>query len=82
MVIQDVLKKLPYFKGVEPFIGLYIGGIDIDEAAKKEIEAFVTENKNNELIGTIELNGHRFSVNDAKNDHGKSTMIFGGKTRR
>lgn len=79
LVIQDVLKKLPYFKGVDPFIGLYIGDIDIDEAAKKEIEAFVSENKNNELIGTIELNGYRFSVNS---DHGKNTMIFGGKTRR
>jgi hypothetical protein len=77
--IQEVIKGLPHLKYVDPFIGLYMGGIDIDEAADKEIRAFVEANKKNELIGTIELNGHRFSVKDMKNDHGNSSMVYGGK---
>jgi hypothetical protein len=79
ILIQDVIKGLSHFRFVEPFIGLYMGGIDIDEAADKEIRDFVEANKRNELIGTIELNGHRFSVKDVKNDHGDSSMVYGGK---
>jgi hypothetical protein len=57
-------------KPCDNFIGLYVGGVDIDDGAEALITSFVNTHKDREMVGVIELNGSRFTVKDLKNDHG------------
>lgn len=52
------------------FVGLYIGGVDVDDNAEVIMKDFFELNNTQELVGFITLNGSRFSVSDLKNDHG------------
>ena len=77
--IQQILPDLK-LEHVDKFIGLYIGGTEVDPEAASEIHSFLEMNKSNELVGILELNGARFSINDAKNDYGKSdVLLYGGR---
>ena len=76
--IQQMLPDLK-LEHVDKFIGLYIGGTDVDIEAEKEIHSFLEMNKSNDLVGILELNGARFSIKDSKNDYGKSEVLYGGR---
>ena len=55
-------------------VGLYAGGLVIDDAARASIVEFALRTPN---CGLIELNGARFNINDTQNDFGK--QLYGGR---
>ena len=59
-------------------VGLYLGGQEVDDGARKDIDDFVQANQNTELSGFIELNGSRFSVKDLSNSYGEFSVNEGG----
>lgn len=58
-------------------VGLYIGAIEFKHKVKEEL---IKEAANNPLIGFIELNGTRFTVNDNRNEFGK--VLYGGRFKK
>ncbi len=76
--IEKVLRDHEFLKVIDPFIGLYIGGLDIDEDAKTVFSQFQEKHARRELVGIVDLNGNRFTVKDVKNNHGKNAIVYGG----
>jgi hypothetical protein len=76
-IIEDLLKqdKLGPLKPVDKFIGFYIGGIEVDVGASTEIDRFLKIHEGQDFVGTLELNGSRFSVQDVK-------KVYGGRNLR
>lgn len=80
--ISSMLSRIPSMKHIDPFVGLYIGGLEIDPSAQPVLDKLVADHRGHEFIGLIELNGARFKVSDAKTDYGASDIVYGGRRRR
>lgn len=73
---------LQYF---EPSVGLYIGGQEVSETFKDSVREAIDRQKNTDIrpimMGWLELNGARFSVNDEQNDYGAAAFKGGAKSK-
>lgn len=80
--IQNIKGSIPALRHVDDFIGLYVGGIELDTGAEARMHAFVDEHKGHDWVGWIDLNGNRFTVKDNLNDYGNAGFLVGGRKRK
>lgn len=67
------------FASFQPFVGMFFGGLSVDQDARTRIDEFILENGDHELVGELKFSGTRFSVVDAQTRHGNVVpYVVGG----